>query len=420
MPPQVHAQASAPALAHSPSPTLKLLDCAVAPGNATCDIALLTGQDSVQFSVAINPAVLHPAKDSVPVTIAASRCCVHAQTVVPDANGFVSVMWRAAQKPDTNVHIRFMMRARNGDLLRDSVRLVKPATSPPMPVQTHPYHQIAPRYVWVRGDHIPVAIPIEILTVGTEKPATGAHAGQTLPSPATRERCEKVRAVFVALQGGTASPDTVRAMWNPDRAGAGWHATEGRCLVATHWKLADDAGEQVLDVTIGGDSGVARSRMLVNAYARQPPRLSGGYGYFSALRQDRDRTCAQAVGNPRCAGQPDSTKITVQVRSGASAAYFGVEFPIFISKDVSDQSWVGKYISQHLRLVFGSTFERPADNIFVGVTILPLLWGATEAAPFQVSAGMGRHGWDTRYIGISLDASTIISPVLAAIGVGTK
>jgi hypothetical protein len=180
--------------------------------------------------------------------------------------------------------------------------------------------------------------------------------------------------------------------------------------------LADDAGEQQMDVIVTGEQ-IVRSRFSVTAFARETPRLSGGFGYFTGLRQDQTTTCAQVRDSARCAGKPDSVEVTVQRRGNAVEPYFGLEFPIFFGYRVSSASTVGRYLSEHLRIVMGSTFQRPGDNVFVGLALMPLISGASEASPFQVSAGLGAGGWRTRYVGMSLDASTIVAPILKTIGV---
>lgn len=386
----------------------RLLVCNLPPLAPTCVVGLLGGQDSIQFSVRVHPALRRPVNDSVPVTIATSRCCVNTQSVRPDRNGYVNVLWKAAQEPDTAVQIRFAMTGLDGILWTDSVVLV-PHKDPPKVTRataTTPYLGTVPRYVWVRNDHIPVPVPVVIDSLR-------GVSNDSLP-----ERCETVRVVFQARMGSAASPDTAQALWHPrwDPKAKRWDSTRGSCVAETRWKLADDAGEQQMDVVVTGEN-IAHSRFSITAFAREAPRLSGGFGYFTALRQDHETTCAEARESSRCAGKPDSAGVTVQRRDDAVEPYFGLEFPIFFGYRVSSASAVGRYLSEHLRIVMGSTFKRPGDNLFVGLALMPLVSGASEASPFQVSAGLGRGGWRTRYIGMSLDASTIVAPILKTIGV---
>lgn len=423
-----------------------LLTCNLPPLDPSCHAELPLKQDSLQLSVRVNLrlprdtamggstvivtsamgnaatiSLTGAAVDTPRVTVSSTHCCVSPQLATVDRNGFVSVTWRGAQRPDTTVELVFAA-ADTADLRIGKVWIrPKPApTTQSLRAFTTPYHRTVPRYVWIRGDHIPVTIPVVIDSVGTVPADTALSPDKARVRTAlrTRERCEQVRVVFTALQGGKASPDSARAIWHPRRTVAGWDTIAGRCVVETRWRLADDAGEQQMNVVVGGDSGVARSQFIVTAFARQTPRLTGGYGYFAGLRQDREVTCAEIREHARCSGRPDSDTLTIQVREGGGSAYFAVEFPLFLRYQVSEGAGLGKYFSEHLRIVLGSTFERPADNFFVGLAMLPLLSGASEAAPFQISLGMGSRGIRSWYAGMSLDASTIVGPVLAAIGAG--
>lgn len=416
----------------------ELLTCNLPPLNGRCEAVLPLGQDSLQLSVRVNlpqaaastprltittptsntaeVAIAAASVDPPRVTISSTHCCVHPQVATVDRNGYVSLTWRGP-RPETPVEMLFA--AVDGrDLRIDTVRITAqaaPKKSAPLAVYTTPYHGTVPRYVWIRGDHVPVTIPVSIDDIGGGVPIDTTPEARRARLRRARQRCDQVRVVFTALQGGKVSPDSVQAIWHPRRTAERWDSIEGRCLAETRWRLADDAGEQQMNVLVGGDS-IARSRFTVTAFARHAPRLIGGYGYFAGLRQDRDVTCAEIRSSSRCTDRPDSDTLTIQVREGGGSAYFAVEFPLFLRYQISEGAGVAKYLSEHLRIVLGSTFERPADNIFVGFAILPLLSGASEASPFQISAGFGSRGWKTRYIGMSLDASTIISPVLAAIG----
>lgn len=425
----------------------KFLTCNLPPLDSSCRAVLPLKQDSLQLSVRVNlprqadtsaagasTLVLSSlsghaitvnlagaAADTPRVTISSTHCCVTPQVATVDRNGYVSLTWRGLARPDTTVELAFA--AHDGHRLQMDTARITPELAPtrknPLALFTTPYHRTVPRYVWVRGDHIPVTIPVAIDSVGTTvRAGLSDDSARALTMWRTREYCERVRVVFTALQGGKASPDSARAMWYPRREGMAWHPRDGRCVVETRWRLADDAGEQQMNVVVGDDSIVARTRFLVTAFGRQPPRLTGGYGYFGGLRQDRRVICAEARERSRCTNRGDTDTVTVQVRDGGGSAYFAVEFPLFLRYQVSEGAGVGKYFSEHVRIVIGSTFERPGDNIFLGLAVLPLLSGASEAAPFQLSAGVGSHGIRTWYVGMSLDASTIVTPVLTAIGAG--
>jgi hypothetical protein len=391
-----------------PAAAQGLLTCNLPPLGTNCSTTLAPGQDTIQLSVHVGVPTA-AGNDTARVTVSSSHCCVRPQVATADRNGYVNLTWRAAEPPDTTVTIALVQRDPVTNVSRTGVvGLFLPKDRP---IRTIGYLDRTQTYVWVRGDHVPVEVPISVLSVGWAKDSI-AGSGDTIRTPPamTRELCESVRFAFLPRMEGKASPDTGRATWHsletdPDH----------QCRVETRWQLADDAGEQNMEIHLGGDNGIQSTRFPIRAFARQTPRLSGGFGYFQDLRQDREVSCGDEPEHPRCAGKPDSVDVTVQVRNGAFVPFFGLEFPIFFGYRPRDG--VSTYLSERLRIVLGSTFERPEDNFFVGLTLMPLISGASEASPFQLSMGLGRKGLRTWYMGMSLDASTIVAPILSTFGV---
>jgi hypothetical protein len=388
------------AMAARPAAAQGLLTCNLPPLGTDCSTTLAPGQDTIQLSVYVGvPTVA--GTDTARVTVSSSHCCVRPQVATADRNGYVNLTWRAAEPPDTTVTIALVQRDPVTNTTRTGVvGLFQPDDRP---IRTIGYLDRTQTYVWVRGDHVPVEVPISVLSVGWA-------VSNGSPPPMTQDLCESVRFAFHPRMEGKASPDTGHATWHPLESDPG-----RQCRVETRWKLADDAGEQNMEVHLGGGNGIQSTRFPIRAIARQTPRLSGGFGYFQDLRQDREISCGDEPEHAKCAGKPDSVDVTVQVRNGAFTPFFGLEFPIFFG--YQPREGVSTYLSERLRVVLGSTFERPEDNFFVGLSLMPLVSGASEASPFQLSMGVGRKGLRTWYLGMSLDASTIVSPILATFGV---
>lgn len=377
--------------AGNPAAAAPLLDCALTPFSlgTPCDVTLPLGQDSLPFSVRLNldhrPA---DPTDTVRVTVGASRCCVQPQVAIMDPNGFVSVTWRAGKQSGDPVRVSFVVM--DSTLKQEDVVL-----RPTVPDATPRRLVLAPddnAYVWVRGDRIPRQIPVVIQSVG---------------GSLDQQSCESVKVLFRARMEAKADPDSTHPSWVP--AGNG-HA----CIAYTRWKLADDAGAQDLDVIAGGNGTITQQRMTIRAYSRQTPRLTAGYGYFSNMKYDEDVRCEDARSLADCEGEADSVEVTRTLREGRGAPFFALEMPLFLSTAPSNAFTRGLY--QRTRLVVGTTFHRGEDNIFLGVTVLPIVFAASEASPFQISTGLMVNG-GRPFGGISLDAAAIITPILKTVGI---
>lgn len=370
--------------------TRDALGCATAASAAQCRIPLAHGQKEAQFTLAV-PHTTTTA--GVKFTASANVCCVEPRIVEPDANGLLALTWKAAAAPTDTVRISFATR-RGGELAVDTVRLFVPRT-PPGAVHSEPHPGDTDRFVWVRGDHIPVPVAVRIDSIGSSK--------------ITEERCEEVRFVFRPRMGGKVSPDSGMAVWYPDE-----DDEDAECRAETRWLLADDAGEQQMDVEIGGTGTVGRRRFSVSAYARHTPRLSAGLGWFRNIETDREVSCADAPDAPQCTGKASTELVTVSGREDRAATYFSLEFPIFLGYQPPEG--LATWLSERLRLTVGSTFNHPEDNPFIGLALMPIVFPASEAAPFQLSAGMGVGRWRQQYVGMSLDASEVARTVLSVIG----
>jgi hypothetical protein len=377
--------------AGNPAAAAPLLDCALTPFSpgTPCDVTLLQGQDSLPFSVRLN-LISRPTgpADTVRVTVGASRCCVQPQVAIMDPNGFVSVIWRASKQSGDPVQISFAVM---DGTLRQADVVLRPTVPDPTPRPL----VLAPDgnpYVWVRGDRIPRQIPVVIQSVG---------------GTLDRESCESVKVLFRARMEAKADPDSTHPSWVQTENGTA-------CIAYTRWKLADDAGAQDLDVIAGGNGTITRERMTIRAFSRQTPRLTAGYGYFSNLKYDEEVRCEDARSLPDCEGAADSVEVTRTSREGRGAPFFALEMPLFLS--TRPTNWLTRGLYQRTRLTVGTTFDRSEDNIFVGVTVLPLLFAASEASPFQINAGLMVNGGKP-YGGISLDAAAIVTPILTAVGI---
>ena len=153
----------------------------------------------------------------------------------------------------------------------------------------------------------------------------------------------------------------------------------------------------------------------VVGFSRQPPRLSVGYGYFRKVKADLEATCTTPEVRPECPRHVSDSvapKVTYQGHRDGWEPYFGLELPVFLGYQPSNLAT--RYLYEHMRVVIGSTFERPQDNLLVGITLFPLVSSASESSPFQLSAGLNK--WRP-YAGMALDASQIIKPVLGALGI---
>lgn len=375
--------------AGNPAAAAPLLDCALTPfGPGTpCDVTLPLGQDSLPFSVRLdlNTRPTGPS-DTVRVTVGASRCCVQPQVAIMDPNGFVSVTWRASEQSGDPVRVSFAVM---DGTLRQADVMLRPTAATPRPLVLVRDDNA---YVWVRGDRVPRQIPVVIQSVG---------------GSLDQQSCESVKVLFRARMEAKADPDSIHPSWVPTENG---HA----CIAYTRWKLADDAGAQDLDVIAGGNGTITQQRMTIRAYSRQTPRLTAGYGYFSNMKYDEDVRCEDARSLADCEGEADSVEVTRTLREGRGAPFFALEMPLFLSTAPSNAFTRGLY--QRTRLVLGTTFHRGEDNIFVGVTVLPIVFAASEASPFQINAGLMVNG-GRPYGGISLDAAAIVTPILTAVGI---
>lgn len=369
--------------------TGRLLECALAPLlPASCKATLPAGQDSLPFSVRVNLTHVPAAPgDTARVTVGASRCCVQPQVANVDRNGFISVTWRAAQRSDDSVVVGFAVMD-GGTLKQDSV-ILRPT---PTPAPTPRVVTVAPTdnaYVWVRGDRIPRLIPVQITGVG---------------GSLDEKSCESVRVLFRARMEGKVDPDSTHPVWDGSR-----------CIAVTRWRLADDAGAQGVDVFLGGTGTILPEQTTISAFSRHTPRLTAGYGYFRSMKFEESVACEDARSLSDCEGKDDTVEVTRLTRDGRGAAFFALEMPLFLSTNPSN--WVTRTLYQRTRLTIGSTFDQPEDNIFIGVTVFPLIFAASESSPFQLSAGITTGGWKAPYVGLALDASTIITPILKAVGI---
>lgn len=380
-----------------------------------CVVQLAAGQSSALVTFTPTDDAGDSRNERIPLTVTATKCCLDSTTVYLDGNGFASIHWKGSAASDT-IHLSVRRRYPDNILRVGDITLI--------PAQPQPLRHVAlvrgersHAYVWIRGEHIPSPVHVEV---------AGVWNGTTV-TPLTESDCSKLKFTFVALNEGKISPDSGTAVYATSlhsvRTGKseqllyveGANPMSGRggvCTVRGRWKLPDAPGGQELQVTISGE-GLVPEALSLRGIPRQAPRITAGYGYFVHLRRDREITCTQTTQQPLCEGKTDSSVVKTVESKSSGEPYFAFEFPFFYRYNVNAKA--GQWAFEHVRLMVGSTFERPQDNYFVGLTLSPILSAASEHSPFQLSAGVVGPLRGV-YSGFSLDTSQVIQPILSVFG----
>jgi hypothetical protein len=276
------------------------------------------------------------------------------------------------------------MTAASGGVLTGTVVLIPPESTPVR--VTLNSSSITKSHIWLRNEFVPTTTRIRI-------------------NVADSTTCENIRFQFRPRLNGLATPDTGRAVW-----------LRGKCVADTRWKLGDAAGQQEMDVTIGGDKGIVSQRIQMIAYGRQGPRLTAGLGLFRQIVRNQSFLCTSRTDNPGCATvETLPKKITTTQRADGTEPFFALEFPLLSYR--RGRGPVAQ-VMRHTRLVAGTTFNNPEDNPFLGVAVFPLIRAASEEIPFQLSTGMTLKAPRHPYVGLSLDASTLVTSILKVLGAG--
>jgi hypothetical protein len=363
-------------------------DCRASEHGPDCRVQLKSGQDSAVVQIRPTDPLLTVAGQTIDYYVQPGRG--FATTLVKsDDKHRATLVWRGTSPTSEPITVLVQANA-GGVLLRDTIHLLPPPTS-----------QLAsnPRLlnVWFGDSWIPHTIQAEVVTG---------------PSGMSEASCERTRYTFQARGGGKAEPDTSTARWEPTTA----DNSAGRCFAETRWKLGD-VGPQQLRLTLADGQQGTRSQ-LIEGYARQAPRLVGGIGFFTRFVGNQDFYCEPGERDREvCAERPvgpDTIKRGFRTKmENEWKPFFGVEFPIMYTSQPT--SPFARFINTRTRLLAGSTFEEPARNGILGLTILPILKPANERVVLQVQAGWRplAGGW---FGGVSLDAGSLLSNALKAFG----
>ncbi|HEX2202122.1 MAG TPA: hypothetical protein VHG91_02435 [Longimicrobium sp.] len=376
----------------------RFIECRWGTLNSDCEAHLETDQKKVAVAFRMREHLPRPAT----ATLVASECCVDSTSVAADANGFVSFTWAGESAPKKKVTIRVIGSTSNPEGIttpwEEQIALIPPDEEKLRTMVVSPL-DTTDTYVWLRNTFVPTPIHVEVNNIGG--------------SP-SEEGCAKLRFAFQALLEGKATPDSGRARLQRSSR----HPFHPVCVVETRWKLSDGAGRQHLELTLGDDKTFKTRRVRIAGIARQGPRLAAGLGFFSNIRRDDRIVCRTVEQHDKCrdvkaADLPKEITIGGRNASGMEP-YFGLELPIFLRNE--PDNIVERLLYQHTRILVGTTFERPEENYFIGVALLPILSSAAEESPFQITMGLGA-GFRGMYGGMSLDAAVLVKPILSVFGV---
>ena len=380
----------------------KFITCEYAPFVQNCEIELQKSQKSVAATFRLNLPTDVESGESPAVTFVPSTCCMRRTTVRADANGYVTMQWSSEALPESDVTIEVLIGSKP---YADRIRLRKHEQSTPKPFEIVRYDSTQ-FYVGLRNTPVASPIRVEIDRVDGRKVAG---------DPAVKDwakTCSSIRFRFQAPLEGKTTPDTGRARLEASQRPAMFDSV---CVVETRWKLADAAGSQRLDLFLGGDNFEQRHIRIAGS-ARQALRLTAGFGVFSRVRRDIKITCDSLTEHARC-GSVAPEELPKEVTIGAAREqgvepYFALELPIFLRSNPDNA--VEHLLYRHLRIVVGTTFEKPEENYFAGVALIPLFSSSGEQSAFQLHAGMGRSGFQA---GMALDASALVKPVFSIFGI---
>lgn len=354
------------------------LDCRPGGHTEKCEVQLAAGQTSEL--IRFRPTVPGPRAFRVQgLTEDPLIVSVH-----PDGTAHFSVTESA---PPTK-KIQVIVESVEAPLQRDTIHILPAATAREIEVQDN-----LARYVWTRNSWIPMGLRIGVSAAG------GAQL--------TREECQQVRFSLQPMPEGDATPDTGRADYEPQRGSRSY-----TCFVNARWKLADATGEQEIGVRVGNDL------VLVPGLAREGPRIVGGLALFAKHADEDTRYCNDyAQDFSACSDDrltfADSVKKT---QAGSDdwvwRPFFAVEAPLLINR----QSRRGalQFIQSRIRVVAGSSFIKPTDNFFIGLTASPLYQTELESLPLQLQLAWRINGGLVG--GLSVDGTALLSNALKAFG----
>ena len=365
------------------------IDCRPGGHPESCNIPIQPGQTSVTLRFRSSPEILSTRPILYYLRALPSGAI---DSVLTGSDQIARIEWPVPQAGTDTSRI-LVQTSGAGVLQTDTIRIL-PLRRPADRVEIPGY---AP-FVWLRETWIPSTIRPEIVGVQGDM---------------DEERCRSIRFAFQPRGGGSVQPDTGIATWVKDPGDV-----RGRCFAETRWKLGEATGGQQLRVVVGDGQRVAHSERLLHANVREAPRIVAGVAAFTRFIGTTERYCPDRT-SPRdgCRDVPteaDSVKREFEVeRKNATEPFFGVESPLFLSDQPGNS--VTRFMYKRVRFVVGSTFERPMDNLFVGVTVIPLFAPSYERIPLQIQTG-----WRPReggyFLGGSLDGSALVQSALKALG----
>jgi len=376
-----------PALAQSQG----VIDCAPSGHGANCQVPRQPNQTTATIHFRLSPPILGAPNPALQVKELPNGAVGTATLSTP---GLFTYTWTGAAAGTDTTRL-LVQTATSGDILTDTIHLL-PAKGPMLAVHIPAYYP----YVWLRDTWLPITIRAEI------RPQGGS-------SQLTEDSCERIRFAFQPRAGGQAQPDTGFASWEQMD-----HDMPGRCIAETRWKLGDATGSQQLRVLVGDNDRVARTDRILTAYGREGPRIVAGIGYFTHHNSERSLYCTTPeTPEADCAlirfGEDTLKREFPVSQENVGETFFGVEMPIFYPNQPG--SGVATWISKRLRLLVGSTFDEPANNVFVGVSLIPLTVPAFERIPVQIQAGW-RPSEGGYFIGGSVDGTALLTNALKALG----
>jgi len=222
---------------------------------------------------------------------------------------------------------------------------------------------------------------------------------------------ERVRFKAQAWAGGTVQPDSGMAEWD---------AVSRSCYGETRWKLGPATGTQQLRIEVGDDKRVERSHKNLRAFVREGPRVIGGIGFFNRYTKERSRFCpAKRSAVTDChvlseAATEDTFEVKFPIREDDEfRPFFGLEVPVILSRQPANR--FAQFFARRVRLMGGTSFDEPSENVFVGATVSALAMPEYESSLVQLQAG-----WQFRsggyFLGMSIDASSIVTAALKTLG----
>lgn len=355
------------------------IDCTPGGHGEKCEVRLRAGQ--VSETIRFRPTVPGPKTfkvDGLPggqITV----------TVGADNTAPVFVT-RSAAQTDTTV---LLVETADLSITRmDTIRVYPFVAARTVEVQDN-----LETYAWIRNTWIPLGLRIAVRPVGAKQ--------------LTEDECRQVSFSLQAMPEGDVTPDTGRAVYE-----AQTDPNRYTCFVNARWKLADGAGRQEIAVRVGDRV------TLVPGVAREGPRIIGGLAWFTKHTDEDTRYCADYSEAFKIC-RTERTVLADSIKKTGDGSdksvwrpFFGVEAPLLVTRQPAND--VVEWLQRSVRVMGGTTFVKPEDNFFVGLTVSPLIQTELESLPLQVQAAWRVNGGFVA--ALSVDGSGLLSNALKALG----